>query len=93
MKQFALVTFAFGVGLLFLHACQDTPDITQPSTVTASITYRLTVSGLGTGNGVVTSSPAGINDNRLQRLLQPGSKRHAHGQAGEWSLLRCLGDV
>lgn len=61
MKPFALLTFALGLGLFFLHACQDSPEITQPSTASAAVTYRLTVSGLGTGNGVVTSSPTGIN--------------------------------
>jgi hypothetical protein len=47
--------------LLILHGCQETPDATQPSTSVAGISHRLTVLGVGTGTGVVTSSPAGIN--------------------------------
>jgi galactose oxidase-like protein/glyoxal oxidase-like protein/List-Bact-rpt repeat protein len=62
MKLFALLTFALiGLGLLLLHACQDVPEVTQQSSAVAAVGYRLTVSGTGTGNGVVTSSPAGIN--------------------------------
>src|SRR5687768_1380729 len=61
MKQLTFLTLALGLVLVFLHACQDTEEITRPSTATAAVTYRLTVTGLGTGNGVVTSSPAGIN--------------------------------
>ena len=63
MKRFAPLTFscALGLALLFLHACRETPEITKPSTAAAAVTYRLTVSGLGTGNGKVTSSPAGIS--------------------------------
>lgn len=50
-----------GVGLLVLYACQDPEAPSESSTAVAAIQYRLTLSGLGTGNGVVTSSPAGIN--------------------------------
>jgi Domain of unknown function (DUF1929)/Glyoxal oxidase N-terminus/Divergent InlB B-repeat domain len=61
-RPFALaITAATAAGLLVLHACEEPAEITQPSTATAAVQYRLTVSGLGTGNGVVTSSPAGIN--------------------------------
>ncbi|HEY3116421.1 MAG TPA: galactose oxidase early set domain-containing protein [Chloroflexota bacterium] len=61
-STFPLLTVAaILAGLLFLHACQETPEITQPSAATAAVSYRLTISGLGTGTGVVTSSPAGIN--------------------------------
>ena len=62
MKPLALRGFlALVLVLLVLYACQDTPEITQPSSASAAVTYRLTLSGLGTGNGGVTSSPAGIN--------------------------------
>jgi hypothetical protein len=62
MKRVARLTFAVaGLGLVVLHACQDATDITQPSTATTVIRHKLTVTGASTGNGVVTSSPAGIN--------------------------------
>ena len=51
---------AAGLGVL-VFACQNVEEVTQQSAVTAAVTYRLTVTGSGTGNGVVTSSPAGIN--------------------------------
>ena len=61
MKRLAFLgSLALLFSLLLLHACRDTTDV-SPSTLTAAATYRLTVTGLGTGNGVVTSSPAGIN--------------------------------
>jgi hypothetical protein len=53
----ALATATVG---LFLHGCQDTPEVTEPELATA-VTKALTVKGAGTGSGVVTSSPAGIN--------------------------------
>ena len=49
------------LGLLVLYACQDSEESTQPSAALAAVTYRLTISGLGTGTGTVKSSPAGIN--------------------------------
>lgn len=47
--------------LVLLHGCQETPEPHEPEVVTAAVPSTLTVSGSGTGNGVVTSSPAGIN--------------------------------
>jgi WD40 repeat protein len=62
MKPFALSTCAaLGLGLLVLHACQNTEEVTQPSGATAAVQYQLTVSGTGTGTGKVTSAQAGIN--------------------------------
>ncbi|HEX5962809.1 MAG TPA: hypothetical protein VFY42_03720, partial [Gemmatimonadales bacterium] len=62
MKPLALLIFAAAcLGLLVLYACQDIEEITKPSSALAAVQYRLTMSGAGTGNGVVTSSPAGIN--------------------------------
>ena len=62
MKPLALVICALaGLSLLTLHACQDTAEITQPTLAASAASQRLTISGLGTGNGVVTSAPAGIN--------------------------------
>src|SRR4051794_24760326 len=46
-------------GLLVLYSCQDTSQVTQPSTVTAAVTHRLTVLGAGTGSGMVVS-PSGM---------------------------------
>jgi hypothetical protein len=61
MKPFALRTFAaIGLGLVVLYACQDTPEVTEQSTAIAAVSRKLTVSGTGTGTGVVTSQPAGI---------------------------------
>jgi hypothetical protein len=62
VKPLGLLTLtAVGLGLLVLYACQDIPEVTQQSSAVAAVSYRLTVSGTGTGNGVVTSIPAGIN--------------------------------
>jgi hypothetical protein len=62
MKRFALFTsLIIGLSILVLHGCRDTTELTQPSTASAAVSYRLTITGLGTGNGVVTSSPSGIN--------------------------------
>jgi WD40 repeat protein len=56
-----LASAALALTLVVLFGCQDTGEPTQPSTATAAVSYRLTISGLGTGNGQVISSPAGIN--------------------------------
>jgi galactose oxidase-like protein/List-Bact-rpt repeat protein len=62
MKPFALLTLAvLGLGLLVLHACQDTPELTQQSPAFTAVSRQLTVLGTGTGSGLVTSSPTGIN--------------------------------
>ena len=62
MKPLVTVSSATIVlGMAVLYACQDSSEPTQPSTASALVSYRLTVSGLGTGSGKVTSSPAGIN--------------------------------
>jgi hypothetical protein len=62
MKPPALLTSAaLAVVSFVLFACQDTPEPTQPSAATGAISYRLTISGLGTGSGRVTSSPSGIS--------------------------------
>ena len=62
MKPLALLSFgALTIVVIALFACENRPESTEPSAATAAITYRMTVSGLGTGNGKVTSSPAGIN--------------------------------
>lgn len=48
--------------LAVLHACRETPEPTEPSLAVAVIRKTLLVKGGGgTGSGVVTSSPAGIN--------------------------------
>jgi hypothetical protein len=52
---------AAGIALLVMLACQDAEQVTQPNTAVIAATHTLTVSGSGTGNGVVTSTPAGIN--------------------------------
>ena len=47
--------------LAVLHACQDTPEPTEPSLAVIVVRKTLTVKGGGgNGSGVVTSSPAGI---------------------------------
>jgi hypothetical protein len=46
--------------LAILHGCEDTPKPSEPDFTTADL-RTMTVSGSGSGNGVVTSSPAGIN--------------------------------
>ena len=62
MKPLALFTSALLLlVLVLLYACQDSEELTQPSSAVSTASYRLTVSGLGTGSGVVTSIPTGIN--------------------------------
>jgi WD40 repeat protein len=62
MKRYIfLSSLAIALSLSLLFACRDTTELTQPSTSVAAATFRLTITGLGTGNGVVTSSPSGIN--------------------------------
>ena len=46
--------------LALLHACEDPTRETEPTTAAATAVKTLTISGGGTGNGKVTSSPAGI---------------------------------
>jgi hypothetical protein len=48
--------------LAILHACQDPPQPTEPELAAIVVRKTLTVKGGGgSGSGVVTSSPAGIN--------------------------------
>jgi hypothetical protein len=61
VKPIALACLVLALGLLVFNACSDSPEITRPSTATATVSHRLTVTGLGTGNGVVTSNRGGIN--------------------------------
>ena len=52
------------VSLAILHACGDVPEPTAPVAATAAAVVQKTLTvkgGGGTGTGVVTSSPAGIN--------------------------------
>src|SRR5215212_2214082 len=51
---------ALALGLLVLHGCHDATDI-SPENALAIVQNRLTVTGTGTGSGLVTSSPSGIN--------------------------------
>jgi hypothetical protein len=55
------LALTLGLALLFLHACHDTTEITEPSTAVTAVSFTLTVSGSGTGSGVVKSNPVGIN--------------------------------
>ena len=52
---------AVSVAIALLHACRDTPEPTGLEPAVTTIRKALTVSGSGSGSGVVTSSPAGIN--------------------------------
>jgi WD40 repeat protein len=47
--------------LALVHACQDPTQEGEPTAAAATAVKTLTISGGGTGNGTVTSSPAGIN--------------------------------
>ena len=49
-----------GISLLVLLSCRDQPPATAPELATV-VKKTLTLSGSGTGDGVVTSTPAGIN--------------------------------
>lgn len=57
----AACTLVGVTALALLHGCQDTPEPVGPSLATGVVMKTLTVSGGGTGSGVVTSSPAGMN--------------------------------
>ena len=51
-------------GSVILHACAEAPEPTAPAAEAAALVVRKTLTvkgGGGTGTGVVTSSPAGIN--------------------------------
>jgi hypothetical protein len=62
MKRYALLTsLTVALGLSLIFACRDTTEITDPSQAVAAAQVRVTITGLGTGNGVVTSVPSGIN--------------------------------
>src|SRR4051794_40241005 len=56
----ALVSTA-AAALVLLHACEDPARESDLSSAAATTVKALTISGGGTGNGTVTSSPAGIN--------------------------------
>ena len=58
-----LLTAIALAGGLVLYACRDTSELTQPSTATASVTRKLTVTGAGTGSGRVTSVPGAMSCN------------------------------
>ncbi len=61
MKRLALLTTAaLGLALLVLYGCRDTTEVTGPSTAVTAATYTLTITGSGTGSGVVKSTPTGI---------------------------------
>jgi hypothetical protein len=61
MKRLALLaTTTLGLALLLLYDCQDNAKVTGPSTAVTAATYTLSVSGSGTGSGVVKSTPTGI---------------------------------
>src|SRR6476659_4041385 len=55
----ALVTAA--AALVLLHACEDPARESDLSSAAATTVKALTISGGGSGNGTVPSSPAGIN--------------------------------
>jgi hypothetical protein len=49
------------LAVVLLHACQDNSRPTEPEAAVTAATRALTVTGSGSGDGVVTSSPAGID--------------------------------
>jgi hypothetical protein len=51
---------AAGAALALLHACEDPARESELTAAAATTVKTLTISGGGTGNGTVTSSPAGI---------------------------------
>lgn len=55
-----LTALALVFGAL-LYACQDTTEVTEPSSLAATINRKLTLLATGLGSGKVTSTPAGIN--------------------------------
>src|SRR4051794_29316448 len=59
---FTLATLVAAASTLaLLHACQDPVRESEPTAATAATGKTLSISGGGTGNGTVTSSPAGID--------------------------------
>ena len=56
-----VITFSSAIALAVLHGCQEAEGPPSPSRLAVIATKILTVKGGGTGNGVVTSVPAGIN--------------------------------
>ena len=55
------VVLAFAGVLALLHGCQETPKPTEPTAAAAAVLKTLTIQASSGGDGVVTSSPAGIN--------------------------------
>src|SRR4051812_7696751 len=61
LQRFASQTLVvLAAAILVLFACQDAPEVTGPSQL-ATVTYRLTIVGSGTGSGTVKSVPNGIS--------------------------------
>src|SRR3954467_13411405 len=56
----ALVSTA-AAALVLLHACEDPARESDLSSAAATTVKALTISGGGTGNGTMNTSPAGIN--------------------------------
>lgn len=58
----AALLIAASLSLALLHACQDNPRMTEADLTAAAVVKKtVAIVGSGTGNGVVTSAPAGIN--------------------------------
>ena len=62
-RSFASVVLlvTVGVALALLHACQETLKPSEPESAVTAVLRTLTVTGSGSGDGVVTSSPQGID--------------------------------
>ena len=100
MKRLALLTMVvLGLAVLVLYGCHDSTEVTEPSAVVTAATYTLTVSGSGTGSGVVKSTPLGISCtitdghaalHRLYQGLYPGTDGHADRNSRERHRVRRL---
>jgi hypothetical protein len=61
VKPLPLTSLALALGIAVFNACTESEEITRPSGAAAAVSHRLTVKGLGTGNGRVTSNRGGID--------------------------------
>ena len=56
-----VILTAGAAAVLLLHACQDTPQLTEMNPAVTGVVRTLTITASGSGDGVVTSSPTGIS--------------------------------
>ena len=67
------------MALAVLHACQDSSRPTEVEPAAAALLRTLTITASGSGDGVVTSSPAGINCTVTAGVVASTGCKHQFG--------------